>query len=1262
MKRIERLRLDINKEDSFNIVNFKQNDTCDLIIDIYKDGIVQDVSNQIINFYVKKPDNTFVEQTTGISATGNVVTINVDEQVVTREGRAYGEITLRDDNGKMTSSCFIINVGEQKVNINDLIESSDKIAILDEIRDFIEQSRRDIEEYKATIRDLDERVAENDAKINGLNEKIEEIDINIDEVKENALTEMDNKHREVIEAITSADEALREAKEQALTDINAEKDNALNTVEEKQTEAVEAIESTKNESVEEINVIKTELQDLNRVAQNTKVQLKAEHTTAENRREALQEVVDSANAINELLITTTEEANNKKIDLDEIINRVNSLITMSDNVIQSLTTENAQAEANINELNPLNIEADENIEELKALIKEAKEIAIPALKAYIAEFAPAEDLTEVNQQLEELYNAVNELNIRFNNYYTKNEVKDLLKDKVGVVEDEAIQTIFTDIPDFITSPPPKINFEPVNTLFYSRLANQQHILCYFKKEIKNNIVLDANNYIYFNNLADNDVVIYYWDTRYSEGWKGSDRISNVTGNGSSSYRITNFYYHDFDIYSKNDTTKIVRKNIEHDASNDVNDFNNATTLGKYKVSQTANVLNSPIEGTFKGMLIVDKIDAVDAIISQELIIEGNTSYKRLFINNAWTEWKEGGGASDIDLSDFITSDDLNEAIQNASVDLSNYYNKAEINELLKDKTGLIGELIIPDFYKTAPASPFNDETHVVLRFKGNDGYNYIGYAKNNEGYPAYMKKSGTTERLYGGIDTNNCKFYKYNGSSWSFLNNNSIVMNSNTSLSDIYTNNVDIIYHNDSDEQYRGNIWKKGTDDNVVAINDYNNAVKYEKYTINQTESEIFNSPVNGVFNGILINDIVDNVIHQTVISNNNEVKYSRCRVNSEWTVWKDEGQVDLSDYYNKNEIDAKLAKEIGIIKSGDPNFKEPVWDVLPTNTFINIPVNPDPSVYKWEMKCSHYGYHMVFYFPIDPTGKFGIVQRADGKLGFKLLDNSFKYKEYTSYYKEKDSSTRWSAMPSDNHFLYPDKRILEAIYSHNFDIVDGNNPDVVFRYGSQNDFGAEFIKDFNEATELEVYTVDATGEGVIENSPIVGAYKGVLKVFNVNGMVHQTLETTKGESCKRLCVGGEWTEWSRESQFEINPEQYSERNGNYTTNSLIELYNNNLRFEYGEYEVDSAKNSQHVENPTKEYTDLIMLKAGGFKQVLGCMVFPHKLDFHYSIYCNINMVLVDPSNKPDCMRLYIGYLGDRNEAFHPINGLGKVKYCVFGY
>ncbi len=1157
MKRIEKLRLDINKEDSFNIVNFKQNDTCDLIIDVYKDGVVQDVSEQIINFYVKKPDSTFVEQTTGISATGNVVTINVDEQVVTREGRAYGEITLKDNNGKMTSSCFIINIGEQKVNINDLVESSDKIAILDEIRDFIEQAKKDIAEYKATISDLDERVAENNKKINELNKKIDTVDASIDETKEQALSEIEAKHQEVVNSINEANESINEAKGQALSDINAEKENSVNAINETKTEAVEAISTnineglsninnaveeglnninnSANETLEELETTKEELKELNSTAQNTKLQLKGEHSTAENRRKALQEVVDNANAINELLITTKEEASVKEINLSELIERVNSLIIVADNNISALNVENTKAESNINEINPLNVEADENIEELKRLIQQAIDIAIPALKAYIAEHTPAEDLTEVNKQLEELFNAVNELDIRFNNYYTKEETNALISEKISEIE----------FPE-----------------------------------------TDLSNY-----------------------------------------------------YNKQESEALISEKI--------------------------------------GMIEFPKVD----------------------------------------LSNYYTKEEV--------------YNKDDINKKLNGiiATGKVGSDGPPACYLNEPENPYGDNLYYYIRFLHPDtNCPRLIYVKKgiDERYP-YIKVADTGKKSLYMSTSSYITGYDFDGTNWKNL--------STTGLPQVV--NVDdlLIYSCSVDIKHRGSV---GVEDETIyhpaneldfnIITDYNKAIEKKYYTVNH-DIAIDNSPVES-FMGYIVNDFINSDILQNLYNNDNELKYSRAKVNGIWGEWKRGGSVDLSgyytkeevdevvknvsvdlsDYYTKKEIDRKIEVYKGEIGYSEHNVKPVGFDeaferllenVATIHTSIKgevvgyIQGNMARMLNSSSADVRKPGVMLITNYNnqqegIKPTisnsattnRDFDVIQMKNAS-GSTISSSVRTSICYLCYYNTETGEFEKGVNPTSSyHFAF------DEYYYSTIDIYNADN--TIAYPACEGEIEAK-IPDLNKCIEEGNYKVNIKTGDVIANTPfnlvedsnialipdfddVFASIKevqiraserditGILKVSVAKDVIHQELIEDNGNIFKRMFIRGLWTEWSKESYLDIEPNQYSEKNGEYITNSLIELYNNNLRFEYGEYEVDSAKNSPHVTNPQKEYTDIVMLKAGGFKQVLGCMVFPHRLDFHYSMYCNINMVLVDPSNKPDCLRLYIGYLGDRTEAFHPQNGLVKIKYCVFGY
>ena len=75
-----------------------------------------------------------------------------------------------------------------------------------------------------------------------------------------------------------------------------------------------------------------------------------------------------------------------------------------------------------------------------------------------------------------------------------------------------------------------------------------------------------------------------------------------------------------------------------------------------------------------------------------------------------------------------------------------------------------------------------------------------------------------------------------------------------------------------------------------------------------------------------------------------------------------------------------------------------------------------------------------------------------------------------------------------------------------------------------------ETIVDFNEALTTGNYDVVINSdEDEIQNVPVSGELKGILTVSNVGDMIHQTLETTTGETYKRI-LNGVWSEWTTNS------------------------------------------------------------------------------------------------------------------------------------
>lgn len=496
-------------------------------------------------------------------------------------------------------------------------------------------------------------------------------------------------------------------------------------------------------------------------------------------------------------------------------------------------------------------------------------------------------------------------------------------------------------------------------------------------------------------------------------------------------------------------------------------------------------------------------------------------------NNYYTKEEVDGLISSIDIpnvdmSNIYTKEEVNNLINNIDipeVDMSNIYTKEEVDMLIEDKTGTIAGSLLPAPYSTEPGNPFGDDCYITVRAKDSNGVYHIGYGKYyNDSYPTYLSDNSC---IYLSNASANATVYKYTETdkTWTAIANRTFVIAK--SPIDVYTNNLDIKYH--SNDPNKGQIWKEafvlsGEEPEI----DFNMAIEYKRYNINITaEDEIFNAPITGELKGVLTVDKASNNIIQTVITDQNK-RYTRAYCDEIWSEWKEEKET-----YTKEEIDKIF--EIGKITGG----AGAVFDELPGDTFTGYPENPDPETYLWEMKCTHYNHHMIFYFNTDPSGKIGIVEKDSGSLGFKLLDSAFTYKNYKGYFRKATSTTgSWTAFTNDNHFIATSSRDINAIYYYNFDIMNGNNPEEVYLYGNPG-ITEDAITDFNKAIECKEYIVDIKPGTTALNSPEETYIKGILKVSSVEGIVHQALEM-ENKTYKRI-FNGTWSKWYLLSEIDMS-------------------------------------------------------------------------------------------------------------------------------
>ena len=1236
MRKIHRLDLDFAKDiRTQRKITFKEQDSITLYISIYNDGVPVMLEGQIPRLFVKKSDGTVLYQREVLQVQNNVVAFDVHRQATTCPGLCYAEVEFIEPKGDgkdelITTRNFVYLVEPKVGDIENAIVSQDEAYFLKTVEDFINQSKKDLAEYKATALEIENQIDEANNRMEQLNKDLEEADLSLSEAKEQALEEINAVKDENIANIeATASNGLQEietAKTGAINEINTLKENSIELFNVKHEEIIASGTQIKNDIEDLGNTVTTEITEGLESLENkkteviTKVDEKIDEAeTKLNEIKIAQEEIDESirlsnitkndlEALRQSAIDIIEELNNSSIEAEAISNLLNNLIADCDAIRNALEMENNEAISNLEELNPLNIEADLNIEELRALIQEARDIAIPALKAYIEEHKPAEDLTEVNAQLEELYNAVRELDIRFNNYYTKEETDKKFSEIKGL-----------EVKGFIGE---SLQFPPVEAKFANMVIPEDQIGNYpevkhtftYKQYDSSNVYFkrvfffcDLNNtdngkylsfngrYIQFHNITPDDYVMVQCYTS----------ASNPTPNPNP-YKLTaincldlNTIIHGFDFNLYNPEGTAI---VENDPSKSgIGDFNKANEDGFYTLNTTASgfstLMNAPAftpSKDVKGILKVIGGNQTLDITSEGVIFEREQ-------NGLW----------------------------------NNTLDKAMKKEAVGSITSDV-KTITPAFFKSLPPDAryfIKNKQRLLFRSRENK-YIAMRFATTAEKCDITYNMGRNELYILPKKETMQIDTYDATTGEWKTeIGSLSSAYGEFTVLKDFF-----VVYENTMTIKYGGGtIYQEPTIakfDGTPTINNFNNAIEVGTYTVDiKVDDTIENAPYEGAITGILKVSKAEKTICQELIKDTNNV-YIRTLINDEWTQWKESGaDIDLSDFYTKEETETLVDEKFkaGKISEGavDDNF-----DPLPENTFKDYPANPDINVYLWEMKCTHFGYHMVFYFKENPQGKFGIVKRADGKLGFKLLDSSFKYSTYKSWYRSQNSTSgSWTAFSNDNHFNNPTNREINAMYYHNFKIVNADNPSEILRH--EYGYGLDkTISDFDKAIEYNSYSVNIEEEDNIANSPVSGAFKGVLEVVKANGFIEQTLKDINSDtSYFRRFDKTSWSEWR--------------------PNTLIED---------GEHIIEATARGTIKDND-KYYARISPVKK--FTKVTGVTLASDLADLIIGFELNLNAVLIN--NSKDFMLFMKNNFKATDPGYSAYEGLNmlmgrKIKYTIIGY
>jgi len=137
MSRLISLNLDVNSRKPTQFQDLvKIGDDLSLSITVFNGSNSYDFTNESVSVFLKKADNTKVQQTLTIS--GNVVSCaTLDAQASTYVGQVEGELTITDTGGQVTSSTFIYEV-EGSISDEALTASADSIETLQQVQTLID--------------------------------------------------------------------------------------------------------------------------------------------------------------------------------------------------------------------------------------------------------------------------------------------------------------------------------------------------------------------------------------------------------------------------------------------------------------------------------------------------------------------------------------------------------------------------------------------------------------------------------------------------------------------------------------------------------------------------------------------------------------------------------------------------------------------------------------------------------------------------------------------------------------------------------------------------------------------------------------------------------------------------------------------------------------------------------------------------------------------------------------------------------------------
>ena len=289
------LKANIDLKQNLNLyTTCKQLDSLNLILSVFDNSVQTNLTNYNVRLKAMKADKVpLVQEHTGISISGNVITIETDEQFTTTSGKTLIELQFIDEvTGKKKATFNLVLIVVSTTLEVERGISKATYTLLEELENKLDQASDFFENIEDAI------VANNNLKKTISNSETAESNL------ETAITNANNKKNEVDEAIT----------------------NATNKIEEVEQSIINA------------NNSKTELDASKTIADTTKIDLDNANVQAEKNIEELNKLGDATDLAAKVQTNTENISKNTK-SIEEVNSQMNEIVNDLDKVFIAQSNE-----------------------------------------------------------------------------------------------------------------------------------------------------------------------------------------------------------------------------------------------------------------------------------------------------------------------------------------------------------------------------------------------------------------------------------------------------------------------------------------------------------------------------------------------------------------------------------------------------------------------------------------------------------------------------------------------------------------------------------------------------------------------------------------------------------------------------------------------------------------------------------------------------------------------------------------------------------